>query len=55
LADVFYWGGHLRLESSCIQVNTVSNHSTILVHWLATLLNWCVFDHALWDQQFCVK
>ena len=24
LADVFYSGGHLRLESSCIQANTVS-------------------------------
>jgi len=51
----FIWGCHLRLESSCIQVNTVSNQSTILVHQLATLLSWCVVDHALQDQQFYVN
>jgi len=30
LADVFLWRGHLRLESSCVQANTVLTLHIIL-------------------------
>jgi len=33
LAGVFYFGGHLRLESSCIQANTVSRKNQSQVNF----------------------
>jgi hypothetical protein len=54
LADVFYLWGHLRLESSCIQVNTVYSkwtYSSLVVKWTENLgAVYCSSHACVWSQ-----